>query len=133
MANPISIANSDPNFRAGARFGYFTGGATVTQATNRTTGVTINNIVGNITTNNASLAAETAATFTVTNATCFADDIVLVCQQGGSNGGNTTIQVGSVSAGSFTIQVANQNAAGGTAETGAIVIIFMILKASITS
>lgn len=133
MANPISLANSDPQWRLGARFGYFTGGAVVTQATNRTTGVTINNIVGNITTNATSLAAETAVTFTVTNSTVFADDIVLVCQQGGANGGNTTVQVNSVSAGSFTIQVANQNAAGGTAETGAIVIVFMILKASITS
>lgn len=133
MANPISLSNSDPNWRLGARFGYFTGGAVVTQQTNRSTGVTINNIVGNITTNTASLAAETTATFTVTNNTVFTDDIVIVCQQGGSNGGNTTVQVGTISAGSFTVIVGNQNAAGGTAETGAIVIVFMVLKAAITS
>lgn len=118
--------------RLGARIGYFAGGGTVTQATNRTTGVTLNALSGNITTNSASLAAETAAVFTVTNSLVFADDVVNVCMQGGSNGGNTTISVIAVAAGSFQISVANQNAAGGTAETGAIVINFNILKASTT-
>lgn len=122
-----------PIFEQPTRLGNFVGGSTVTQATNRTTGVTINTISGQITTNNASLAAETAATFTVTNNQIFADDVVNVSIAGGTNGGNTTVQVIVVAAGSFQIQVANQNAAAGTAETGAIQINFLVMKASQTS
>lgn len=118
------------NRNAPTRIGNFIGGAVVTQATNRTTGVTINTISGQITTNTASLAAETAAVFTVTNSNVFADDVVLVAMAGGSNGGNTTVNVLVIAAGSFQITVANQNAAAGTAETGAIQINFLVMKAS---
>lgn len=131
----LSRAQYDPAVRMGARDGnninYAT--ATVIQATNRTTGVTINTLSGNITTNTTSLAAETAAVFTVTNANVFADDVVIVTMQGGSNGGNTTIATTTTAVGSFQITVANQNASGGTAETGAIVINFLIMRAAITS
>lgn len=102
--------------------------ATVTQATNRTTGVTINSLTGQITTNNASLAAEAAAAFTVTNSTVSANDVIVVTQKSGSNGGDTDVYVGSVANGSFTIVVANNNASAGTAETGAIVISFAVIK-----
>lgn len=127
----LSISNYDPAVRGGARIGYFsvTGGV-VTQATNRTTGVTLNVLSGAITTSNASLAAETAANFTFTNNQIFADDIVLVAIAGGSNGGNTTVTVTTIAAGSCVITVANQNASGGTAETGAIVINFIVMKAN---
>lgn len=128
-----SIRTYDPAYSVPIRIGNFVGGAVVTQATNRTTGVTINAISGQITTNTASLAAETGATFTVTNNQAFADDVVVITMAGGSNGGNTTIQVIVTAAGSFQITVANQNASGGTAETGAILINFLIMKASQTS
>lgn len=123
----------DPIYSQAIRLGNFVGGTTVTQATNRTTGVTINTISGQITTNSASLAAETAAVFTVTNSQVFADDVIVATVAGGSNGGNTTVIITTISAGSFVISVANQNAAGGTAETGAIQINFLIMKASQTS
>lgn len=104
-------------------------GGTVTQATDRTTGVTLNTLCGAITTNNASLAAEAAAEFTVTNSTVAATDVVVVAQKSGSNGGNTDVFVSTVAAGSFKIKVANNNAAAGTAETGAIIINFAVIKA----
>ena len=104
-------------------------GGTVTQATNRTTGVTLNTICGTITTNNASLAAEASADFVVTNSKVKATDVVVVCIQSGSNGGGTMCQVVTVAAGSFTIRVTNNNVAAGTAETGAILINFVILPA----
>lgn len=127
----LSRATYDPLARVAAvRNGNFTQGSVVTQATNRTTGVTINAISGQITTSSASLAAETAAVFTVTNNNVFADDIVAIAVAGGSNGGNTTVTVTTIAAGSFQITVANQNAAAGTAETGAIQINFLIMKAS---
>ena len=110
--------------------GYATGaGGAVTQLTNRTTGVTINKISGQITTNNASLAAEANAKFVVTNSTVAIGDVVVVSQQSGSNGGNTEVSVSVTTAGSFTINVSNNNASGGTAETGAIIINFAIIKA----
>ena len=110
--------------------GYATGaGGAVTQATNRTTGVTLNTITGAITTNNASLAAEAAATFVVTNSTVAIGDTVVVSQRSGSNGGNTDVYVSAVAAGSFSITVANNNPAAGTAETGAIIINFAVIKA----
>jgi len=103
-------------------------GGTVTQLTNRTTGVTLNKICGTITTNNASLAAENAAEFTVTNAKVGIADVVLVCQQSGSNSGNTDVYVSGTAEGSFKIKVANNNVAAGTAETGAILINFTVIK-----
>lgn len=127
----VSIAQYDPAYRTqSVRAGNFEQGGAVTQATNRSTGVTINTLSGVITTNTTSLAAEAAATFTVTNNQVFADDIVLVAVGGGSNGGNTTVQVVVIAAGSFQVTVANQNASGGTAETGAILINFLVMKAS---
>lgn len=130
----ISAASYDPLLRSGpTRIGNFTIGGVVTQATNRTTGVTLNAISGAITTNTASLAAETGATFTVTNNQIFADDVIVVAIAGGSNGGNTTVIVTTIAVGSFQITVANQNAAGGAAETGAIVINFLVMKAAQTS
>ena len=110
--------------------GYTTGaGSTVTQQTNRTTAVTINAICGAITTNNASLAAEGTADFTVNNSRVAIDDVVAVSVRSGSNGGGTIVSVIGVAAGSFTIRVHNGNVAAGTAETGAIVINFAVIKA----
>lgn len=121
------------SFGIPAGLGYKTGvgvGGAVTQATNRTTGVTLNTLTGAITTNNASLAAETAAAFTVTDSSVAIGDVPVLAVQSGSNGGNTTISVTTVAAGSFQINVANQNASGGTAETGAIIINFAVIKGS---
>lgn len=110
--------------------GYATGaGAAVTQATNRTTAVTCSAVSGAITTSSASLAAEAAAAFTVTNTAVAIGDVVVVSQRSGSNGGNTDVYVSTVAAGSFAITVANNNAAAGTAETGAIIINFAVVKA----
>jgi hypothetical protein len=54
---------------------------------------------------------------------------VVLSIRSGSNGGNTAVTVTTVTAGTFTIKVSNNNAAGGTAETGAIIINFAIIKA----
>lgn len=112
-------------------FGYKTGlgiGSTVTQATSRTTGVTLNKLAGAITTNNASLAAEGTADFVVTNDKVAIGDVVLLSVRSGSNGGGTLVSVTAVAAGSFTIRVHNGNVAAGTAETGAIIINFVVIK-----
>lgn len=122
--------NYDPLTMNGGKDGQYVGGGTVTQATNRTTGVTLNTLSGQITTSTTSLAAEATATFTVTDNTVFPMDIVIVSINSGSNGGGTIAFVSTVTTGSFNISVQNNNASGGTAETGAIVISFTVLKAS---
>lgn len=115
--------------------GYHAGvgmGGTVTQATNRATGVTINKVCGQITTHNASLAAEGSADFVVTNSKVGAKDVVVVNIASGVVGVGTIVSVAAVAAGSFTIRVHNGNVAAGTAETGAIVINFAVIKGSST-
>lgn len=121
------ITSSGPT---GSGIGYATGaGGAVTQATNRATGVTINKLTGTITTNNASLAAEASAVFVVTNSTVAIGDVVVVSQQSGAVALNTQVEVSAVAAGSFSITVINNNVAAGTAETGAILINFAVIKA----
>ena len=104
--------------------------AAVTQATNRATGVTIDSLIGSITTHNASLAAEASAKFTVTNSAVGIGDVVLVCIRSGNAALNTRATVTAVADGSFEITIVNGNVAAGTAETGAIVINFAVIKAS---
>lgn len=114
----------------GGGIGYGTGaGGAVTQITSRTTGVTLSKLTGAITTDTTSLAAEASADFVVTNTTVAATDVVVVSIKSGSNGGGTIVSVAAVAAGSFTIRVHNGNVAAGTAETGAIVINFAVIKA----
>jgi len=108
--------------------GYATGaGGTVTQATNRTTSVTLNTVCGAITTNNTSLAALASATFSVLNSTVVATDTVVVSIKSGAVNEKTIVKVSNVNAGNFTITVYNADAV--TAETGAIVINFAVIKA----
>ena len=129
------LRGAGARFRGSDGFGYQAGGGvsaatggTVTQLTNRTTGVTLNRICGAITTNNASLAAEGTADFVVTNSTVAANDVVVVSVKSGSNGGGTLVTVNGIAAGSFTIRVHNGNVAAGTAETGAIIINYVVIK-----
>ena len=110
--------------------GYTDGaGASVTQATNRTTAVTINALCGSITTNNASLAAEASAIFTVNNNAVAIGDVVVVSQRSGAVALLTDVLVSTVANGSFVLKVINGEAAAGTAETGAIIINFAVIKA----
>lgn len=124
----IDARTVDPKFNQPVKLGNFVGGGTVTQATNRSTGVTVNTVSGQITTNTTSLAGAAAATFTVTNSQVAANDIVLLSITGGTVSGNTDAFVSATAAGSFAITVANQTAA--TPETGAITINFLVMKAS---
>jgi hypothetical protein len=102
-----------------------TGGA-VTQATNRTTGVTLSKPCGAITTNNASLAAGAEATFTVTNTLVAATDVIALCLKTKSATALSIPFVSAVGAGSFDITLSNLDAA--TADTSASVINFVVLK-----
>jgi hypothetical protein len=96
-----------------AGVGYATGaGGTVVQATNRTTGVTINKTSGAITLFSAAGSA-TAATFTVTNSTVAATDVIILNQKSGTD--LYDLMVTAVAAGSFNITF--RTTGGTTTET----------------
>jgi hypothetical protein len=101
-------------------------GGTVTQATNKSTGVTINKLMGQITTHSAALAAGAEVKFTVTNNQVAATDVPQVAISSGGTSGSYLIAVTAVSAGSFDITLTN-------ASTGSlsqpVVINFNIFKA----
>lgn len=110
-------------------FGYGAGaGGTVTQATNKTTGVTLNTRCGTITLNNAALAADTTATFTLTNSQIEATDMVVLSHSSVGTFGAYTLN-GRAAAGSASIDVRNVST-GSLSE--AIVLRFMVIKASTT-
>tara|TARA_B100000214_G_scaffold233610_1_gene170603 strand:- start:5795 stop:6160 length:366 start_codon:yes stop_codon:yes gene_type:complete len=102
-----------------------TDGGTVTQATNKTTGVTLNTESGQITMNNAALADAAEATFTVTNSKIAATDVVVACHGSAGTAGAYLVNANTMAAGSFKVTVANVSG-GGLSE--AIVINFVALK-----
>jgi hypothetical protein len=84
-----------------AGIGYATGaGGTVIQGTSRTTGVTLNKTTGAITLFSAAGSA-TAATFTVTNSTVAATDVIILNQKSGTD--LYDLMVTAVGTGSFNI------------------------------
>ena len=96
-----------------AGVGYATGaGGTVTQITSRTTGVTLNKTTGAITLFSAAGSA-TAATFTVTNSTVAATDVIILNQKSGTD--LYDLMVTAVAAGSFNITF--RTTGGTTTET----------------
>ena len=110
-----------------AGIGYATGaGSTVTQATSKATGVTINAVSGVIITDDASLAAGAEVTFTVTNSAVAATDVILL-SLGTTTTGTPFAFVSDVSAGSFDITITNLHAS--TANTSAEGINFVVIKA----
>lgn len=111
---------------ASTKLGYATGaGGTVTQATNKSTGVTLNKPVGQITLNNASLADNAEVTFTVTNSVVEANDVVIVNHSSVGTLGSYVVQAHTIAAGSFKISVGNVS--GGSLGE-AIVISFAVIK-----
>lgn len=102
-------------------------GSTVTQATSRSTGVTINAPAGQITLNNTSLAAGAEAKFTVTNSFVTATSVPVIALKGGQTADTSIVAVTAVADGSFEITVSNQ---GAGADTGAGVVNFIVFQGS---
>ncbi|HYB97509.1 MAG TPA: hypothetical protein VEC57_00050 [Candidatus Limnocylindrales bacterium] len=107
--------------------GYVSGtGGAVTQATSKSTGVTINKPCGTITMNNAALNAGTSVGFTVTNSVVAATDVVTVNIKSGATADSYTVTVDAVAAGSFRISLRNYT--GGNLSE-AVVLSFGLIKA----
>ena len=98
---------------------------TVTQATSKSTGVTLNKSAGVITMNNASLATATNATFTLTNSFISANDTVILTLAGGqATPGSYNVFANALAAGSVSITL--RNISGGSLSE-AIVVNFAII------
>lgn len=105
--------------------GYTTGeGGTVTQATSKSTAVALNTPSGAITMNGAALAAGTIVSFTLTNNTILAGDVLILNHVSGGTPGAYSINA-RCGAGSATIDVRN-NTSGSLSE--AIVIQYALVR-----
>lgn len=126
LTGAVTAGSSVKSTSATAGIGYGTGaGGTVTQATSKTTGVTLSKVVGQITMNNAALAAGAEATFTVTNTAVAATDVVVACHGSAGTSGAYLVGVSNITAGTFDITVSNVSA-GSLGE--AIVINYAVIK-----
>jgi len=93
------------------QLGYTTAAqGSVTQATSKSTAVTLNKSAGRITMNNAALAASAAATFTLNNNLISTNDIVILNISGGATAAAYTVYVTSMAAGSADISLRNLSA-----------------------
>ena len=97
---------------------------TVTQATSKSTGVTLNKSMGKITMNAASLGAGASVTFTLTNSTISANDVVIASISGGGTAGAYWPYVSSQTTGSAVIGLWNST---GGALAEAVVINFAVI------
>lgn len=114
--------------KTGAGLGYGTGsGGTVTQLTSKSTAVTLNKPCGQITMNNAALAAGASVSFTL-NTSLIAGDSDAIVLSGKTYADKYRIEAGSIGTANVTIRVTNITA-GSLSE--ALVINFAIIKGSI--
>jgi len=126
------VAYSDPEFTtcyASQEIGYSAAAqGTVTQLTDKSTGVTLNKSAGRITMNNAALAGATAVSFTLTNNLISINDTIIVCVSSnttGSAAGAYTTYVSYLAAGSALITLRNLTAA--TSYSEAVIINYTII------
>ena len=121
-ATPSTVAAT--TVYASTEIGYAAGAqGAVTQLTSKSTGVTLNTSAGQITMNNASLATVTNVTFTLTNSTISAKDVLILNVTNGTSGAYNC-WVSSMAAGSATITL--RNISGGSLSE-AVVLNFAII------
>ena len=126
FTNAVTSASSIKSTSATAGVGYVTGaGGTVTQATDKSTGVTLNKVSGQITMNAASLAAAAEVSFTLTNSTIANTDVVVSAISSGATAGAYNTHVDAIANGSCRFSITNFST-GPLAE--AIVINFVVIK-----
>jgi len=121
----VGVAYSDPEFTtmyASQEIGYATGAqGTVTQATSKSTAVTLNKSMGRITMNGAELAANTAVSFTMNNSLISANDTIIVNVSGGGTAAAYTTYISSMTTGSAVITLRNMT---GSALSEAVILNF---------
>jgi len=130
MSNSVAtgVAYSDPEFTTcfvSDQLGYAAAAqGTVTQLTDKSTGVTLNKSAGRITMNAAALAGNTAVSFTLTNTVVSTNDAIIVNVSGGGTAGAYTVYISSMTSGSAVVTL--RNLTGGSLSE-AVIINFAIL------
>jgi hypothetical protein len=105
LSGSVTAASNLTN--TAASMGYTTGaGGTVTQATNKSTAVTLNKPAGQITMNNAALLPSTAVEFSVNNSVVTVNDCINLSGIWGDSP-NYRIELKGVFAGGFAVRVTN--------------------------
>ena len=129
---PIGVAYTDQDIigsqyiLSDEQFGYTANAqGTVTQATSKSTAVTLNKSAGQITMNNAALASVTNVTFTLNNSLISANDILILNVSGGATSGAYNCWVSGLSAGSASITV--RNISGGSLSEAVVINFALIL------
>jgi len=124
----IGVAFADPEFTtcyASDELGYSSAAqGAVTQATSKSTGVTLNRSMGKITMNGAALAAGATVLFTLTNSKISTNDVVIVNLGSAGTSGAYWPYVANVGTGTAVIGLYN-NTAGSLSE--AVVVSFAII------
>ncbi len=124
-ATGTSLATTGDHTTSAGKIGYATGaGGTVTQLTNKSTGVTLSKACGAITMNGAALAAAAIVSFTQTNTVAAAGDVVVGNHTATGTFGAYTVNP-RAGAGSIIWTIRN-NSAGSLSE--AIVLSFCVVK-----
>jgi hypothetical protein len=124
----VGVAYADPEFTtcyASDEIGYSTAAqGAVTQATSKSTGVTLNRSMGKVTMNGAALAAGATVLFTLTNSKISANDVLIVNLGSAGTSGAYWPYVANVGTGTAVIGLYN-NTAGSLSE--AVVVNFAII------
>ena len=115
---PIGVAYEDQNIigpdqiYSDRELGYTANAqGTVTQATDKSTAVTLNKSAGRITMNAAALGATTNVSFTLNNSFISSNDVLIVTLSGGiATAGTYNCWVNTMSAGSASITLRNTSA-----------------------
>ncbi len=100
-------------------------GGTVTQLTDKSTGVTLNKLCGQITMNGASLVQNTSVSFTLTNSYIDSTDVVIANIASGATAGAYNITVEAINSGSCNISLYNHSSGS---KSEALVLNFAIIK-----
>ena len=135
MANSkaIGVAYSDQDISGAdtlltnSKLGYTTAAqGTVTQATSKATGVTLNKSAGRITMDAAALANGVAVSFTLTNSLISTNDVLILCVSGGAvlDPVAYTAYTSSLAVGSAVVTLRNLSA---TSRSEAVVVNFAII------
>lgn len=114
---PIGVAYEDQNIvgsdliLSDSQLGYTSAAqGTVTQATSKSTAVTLNRSAGRITMNNASLGATTNVSFTFNNSFLSSNDILILNIAAGATAASYNLWVDSLGAGTASITLRNTTA-----------------------
>ena len=121
LSRPLALYTNAFGYTAGA-------GGTVSQTSNKSTTVVLNEPSGEITMQNSTLNAATTVSFTLTNSTIGARDVMIINLVGGGTAGAYTLGA-NCTTGSATVTVRNVTA-GNLGE--ALVLRYAVIKGSIT-